>query len=115
MSRLRLWMVLVAFVPGWAFAGGGFLGIDHELSLDQHGIWARKYQTGLEYGVIAVEISGALWLGNDTELGHTMWQTLDSSIISGVAALAMKRAFGRARPSQGDNANAWFRGSCCES
>jgi hypothetical protein len=45
-----------------------------------------KYQTSLEYGVIAVEISGALWLGNDNELGHTMWQTLDSSIISGIAS-----------------------------
>jgi undecaprenyl-diphosphatase len=94
---------------------GAHAGIDHEWSLDQSGIWARKYQTGLEYGVIAVEISGALWLGNDDRLGHTMWQTLDSSIISGVAATIMKRAFGRARPDQGNDPNAWFKGSCCES
>ena len=110
MTRWRLWIVWLALIPGGAYAG-----IDHELSFDQSGIWARKYQTGLEYGVIAVEISGALWFGNDDELGHTMWQTLDSSIISGLAADVMKRAFGRARPEQGNNPNAWFKGSCCES
>lgn len=110
MARWRLWIVLLALAPCAARAG-----IDHELALDQSGIWARKYQTGLEYGVIAVEIGGALWFGNDDELGHTMWQTLDSSIISGLAADVMKRAFSRARPEQGNNPNAWFKGSCCQS
>ncbi len=110
-----VWMVLLFLPPVGAIAGDGPLGIDHELSLDERGIWARKYQTSLEYGVIAVEISGALWLGNDNELGHTMWQTLDSSIISGVASDILKRTVGRARPEQGNNPNAWFKGSCCES
>lgn len=110
MTRWRPWFVWLALVPCGAYAG-----IDHEFTLDQSGIWARKYQTGLQYGVIAVEISGALWFGNDDELGHTMWQTLDSSIISGLAADVMKRAFGRARPEQGNNPNAWFKGSCCQS
>jgi membrane-associated phospholipid phosphatase len=111
---LRLSAVLFALAPCVACAGGPF-GIDHEWSLDENGIWARKYQTSIEYGVIAVEISGALWFGNDNELGHTMWQTLDSSIISGLAADVLKRVTGRARPEQGNNPNAWFRGSCCES
>ena len=95
-----------------AHAGSGPLGIDHEWALDQSGIWARKYQTGLEFGVIAVEVSGALWLGNDNELGHTMWQTVDSSVLSGLASEILKRSFSRARPEQGDNPNAWFKGSC---
>jgi len=110
---LGLLLVLAASFP--AHAGSGPLGIDHEWALDQSGIWARKYQTGLEFGVIAVEIGGALWLGNDAGLGHTMWQTVDSSLISGLAADALKRTFGRARPEQGNNPNAWFKGSCCES
>jgi len=110
-----VWMLLLCLPPVGAVAGDGPLGIDHELSLDERGIWARKYQTSLEYGVIAVEISGALWLGNDNELGHTMWQTLDSSIISGLASDILKRAVGRPRPEQGNNPNAWFKGSCCES
>ena len=88
-----------------------FAGFDHELSLDQSGIWARKYQTGLQDGVIALELVGSLWLGNDNELGHTFWQTIDSSAISGVGAQVLKYAFSRARPYQIDNPNACFKGS----
>jgi undecaprenyl-diphosphatase len=90
-------------------------GFDHEWALDQHGIWARNYQTGLEFGVIATEVAGALWLGDDDPLGHTFWQTIDSSVIAGVSAEVLKKSFSRARPNQGDDPNRWFRGSCCES
>ncbi len=115
-ARHASWLsvVICLLAPICASAGGPF-GIDHEWARSDTGIWSRGNQTGLQFGVIAVEIGGALWLGNDDELGHTMWQTLDSSIISGVAATVMKRAFGRARPNQGNNPNAWFKGSCCES
>src|ERR1700733_12741277 len=58
-----------------AHAGDGFLGIDHELDLDQRGIWGRKYQVALEYGVIATEIGGSLWLGENEELRHNLSQT----------------------------------------
>jgi hypothetical protein len=114
-SRLwrTCWLALV-LVSGCAYAGGPF-GIDHEWALDERGIWARQYQTGLEYGVIAVEVGGALWLGNNNELGHTFWQTLDSSAISAVGAQLLKYAFSRARPTEGDNPNKWFQGSCCQS
>jgi hypothetical protein len=90
-------------------------GFDHELALDQSGIWSRQVQTGLEVGVIAVEVAGSLWFGNDNELGHTFWQTMDASAISGVGAVILKRGFSRARPSQGGNPNQWFKGGCCES
>src|SRR5580700_8608650 len=90
-------------------------GIDHELALDQSGIWARKYSVALEDGVIVLEAGGALWLGNDDELGHTFWQTIDASVISGIGAQALKYAFSRARPYQGDNPDKWFQGSCCQS
>jgi membrane-associated phospholipid phosphatase len=117
-QRLRLNLIAMAaavLAPHLAHAGGGPLGIDHELPLDTNGIWARKYQTALENGVIAVELVGALWLGNDDKLGHTFWQTIDSSVLSGVTAQLLKRSFGRARPSQGMGPDAWFKGSCCES
>jgi membrane-associated phospholipid phosphatase len=103
-------LCLVAFVNPAAHAG-----IDHEWSLDESGIWARKYQSGLEFGVIAVEAGGALWLGNDDQLGHTLWQTIDSSLITSVATEALKRTFSRARPEQGNNPDKWFQGHCCES
>jgi len=108
MNCSRTCLFVLALTSSCAYAGGGPLGIDHEWSLDQSGIWARKYSTGLEYGVIALEAGGALWLGNDSELGHTFWQTIDG-------AEGLKRIFSRARPDQGNNPNKWFQGSCCES
>jgi undecaprenyl-diphosphatase len=44
-------------------------------------------------------------------LGHTLWQTVDSSVISGVGAQLLKYGFGRPRPYQQNNPNAWFKGS----
>src|SRR5882724_3191300 len=113
-QRSGLFAAVLLLLTGCAWAGGPF-GIDHEIGFDQGGIWARKYQTGLEYGVIAAEVAGAVWLGNEDPLGHTFWQTIDSTAISGVASFALKRATGRARPNQGNDPNRWFRGSCCES
>jgi len=101
----------VALGVSTAHAGGGPLGIDHVLPLDQSGIWGRNYQLALMYGVVAVEVGGALWLGNDDELGHTFWQTIDSSTISVVTAGAMQIAFSRARPDSGKGPDAWFQGS----
>ena len=92
-----------------------YAGFDHELPLDQSGIWARKYQTGLENGVIAVEVAGALWFGDDDKLGHSFWQSIDASTISGIGAVILKRAVSRARPNQGGDPNQWFKGSCCSS
>jgi undecaprenyl-diphosphatase len=99
-------LLLLLLVSSHAHAG-----LDHELALDQNGIWGRGYQTGLQDGVIALEVAGSLWFGNDNELGHTFWQTIDASVISGVAATGLKYAFSRARPYQGNNPNLWFQGS----
>ena len=110
---MRTQRKFLSMLPLLALLGSGsaFAGFDHELPLDQSGIWARHYQTGLEYGVVALEVAGSLWLGNNDELGHTFWQSVDSSVISGVAAVGLKYAFSRARPYQGDNPNLWFQGS----
>jgi PAP2 superfamily protein len=105
-----LLVVLLCFTTGIAHAG-----IDHEIASDESGIWARHYQTGLQFAVIATEIGGALWLGNDDELGHVFWQTADASIITGISSTLLKRITGRARPAQGNDPNRWFRGSCCQS
>ncbi len=106
---------LLLAAPMHARAADGFLGIDHEIDLDQRGIWARKYQTALEYGVLAAGIGGSLWLGNDDELGHTLWQTVDSMAVSSIAAEALKLSLSRARPNQGNDPNQWFKGRCCDS
>jgi hypothetical protein len=115
MRYFRMWLSLLVLISGYARAEGGLLGIDHEWKLDQSGIWARKYQSGLQFGVIAVEVGGALWLGSNDDLGHVFWQTIDASVISGIAADGLKLIFARARPYQLNDPNAWFRGKCCES
>ncbi|MEA3158862.1 MAG: hypothetical protein QOD95_410 [Gammaproteobacteria bacterium] len=101
----RCFLLLLMLTPGFANAG-----FDHELPLDQNGIWARQYQTGLQNAVIGLEVAGSLWFGNDNELGHTFWQTIDASAVSGIGATALKYAFSRARPSQGNDPNQWFKG-----
>ena len=108
MKRCCLALILLDAARAWA-------GIDRVLPYDQSGIWARKYSEALQYGVIAVEIGGALWYGNDDELGHTFWQTIDASVIAGLSADLMKITFSRARPDQGGDPNKWFQGRCCQS
>jgi undecaprenyl-diphosphatase len=98
MSRVLAQLLLLALFSTHAEAG-----LDHELPLDQNGIWARSYQTSLEYGVIATEVAGSLWFGNDNELGHTFWQTIDASSISGIAATILKETVGRPHPYQRDD------------
>jgi len=110
-GRSRVLLLMLALAASSAHAGGGPFGIDHEWALDQNGIWSRNVQNGLEYGVVALEVAGSLWFGNDSALGHTFWQTVDASVISGAGAQLLKYGFGRARPSQGNDPNAWFKGS----
>jgi undecaprenyl-diphosphatase len=112
-SRLSFGLFLGSLLL--ALAPEARAGFDHEIGFDQSGIWARSYQTDLEYGVIAVEVAGALWFGNDREIGHTFWQTIDSSVISGLGADLLKYATSRPRPYQGNDPNAWFKGHGYES
>ena len=116
-SRLAatLFLALALSLPAAAHAGGGPLGIDHRLSYDNSGIWARHDQLALEYGVIAVEAGGALALGANDRFGRTLWQTIDASVASALVAQAAKYAFSRERPRQGNAPNAWFKGRCCQS
>ena len=92
-----------------AVAGGPF-GIDHSVTPTDSGIWARSYTHGLEYGVVAVELGGALWLGGESELGKTFWQTVDASVFGQIVAQGAKYAFGRERPSTTNDPNLWFKG-----
>jgi membrane-associated phospholipid phosphatase len=108
--RSTVLLLPLALAASSAHAGSGLLGIDHEWTLDQNGIWSRNVQNGLEYGVVALEVVGSLWLGNDDALGHTFWQTVDASVISGAGAQLLKYGFSRARPYQGNNPNLWFQG-----
>ena len=97
--------------PALAQASGGPIGIDHRLGYDDSGIWKRNYQTGLLGLMIAGDVAGAVWEGGESRLGKTYWQSIDSGLIAGLSAQGLKYAFTRARPSQTDNPDAWFKGS----
>jgi membrane-associated phospholipid phosphatase len=103
-------LLILMCLPAVARAGGGPFGIDYELGKGDTGIFNRGAQTGLEYGSVAFVAAGALLLGNDSELGHTFWQSADSTLFSGLSADVLKYVFSRARPIQGGNPNAWFQG-----
>ncbi len=93
-------------------SGHGPFGIDYRLKRgDNNGLFSRSNQLGLEYGTVAFEAAGALFLGNHKGLGHTFWQAADASVFAGAAAQVLKIAFRRARPVQGQGPNAWFKGS----
>jgi len=94
-----------------AMAGGGLLGLDHVVPLDDHGIWARKNQLLLIDSMLAGELAVALWDGGDSRLGRTLWKSIDATLAGGLAAEGLKLAFSRARPSQSSDPDQWFQGS----
>jgi undecaprenyl-diphosphatase len=102
---------LCLLVSTTARAGGGPLGIDHSWRLDESGIYSRNVQGALVFGLIGTEVAGALWEGGDTRLGKTFWSSIDSSLLAGVSATALKMATGRVRPRDTDNPDLWFKGS----
>ena len=109
-ARCVLALALLAASPA-CLAGGGPLGIDHELSYDNSGIWSRNNQLALEYGTVLFEVGGALWEGGDTRFGNTLWQSVDATASSGIVAYALKYAFSRVRPiDSGGDPNLWFKG-----
>jgi len=115
----RLFVVLLSLATlaggGNAYAAGGPFGIDHRLHYDNSGIWNRNNQKALMYGSILTVGVGALALGDDSKLGDTFWRSVDSMVITGVAATGMKYTFRRERPSQTASPNQWFKSSKAQS
>ncbi|MEP6739728.1 MAG: phosphatase PAP2 family protein [Caldimonas sp.] len=113
--RTRLGGRAAAFASCLVFAsavqaGGGPFGIDHRIGYDNSGIWKRSNQVFLQDATALVVVGGALWEGDDSRLGHTFWQSLDSVVIGTVSAQGLKIAFSRARPTQTDDPDRWFQG-----
>jgi len=113
--RLRALPTAVSFAlmvaaPAACLAGG-VLGLDHEWSYDDSGVWKRSNQLALEYGIVGFEVIGAVWEGGDDRFGRTLWQSIDASASSGIVALALKYSFSRVRPiDSGGDPNLWFKG-----
>lgn len=95
---------------GAAWAGGGPLGIDHRWSYDDSGIFKRSIQKNLLTLLVAGDVAAALWEGDDSRMGKTLWQSVDSTLLASGSAAVMKAAFTRARPSQTSDPNQFFQG-----
>ncbi|HEX7323822.1 MAG TPA: phosphatase PAP2 family protein [Rhodanobacteraceae bacterium] len=93
-----------------ALAGSGPFGIDHRVNVDNHGIWARKYQLDLEYGTIATVVIAPLLIGDQSKLGDTFWRTADSVVAAQAVAQVGKLVFQRERPRDTADPNLFFRG-----
>lgn len=104
----------VAFLAAMRIHEGnshGPFGIDYRLKMqDKNGFFSRSNQLGLEFGTVAFEAAGALFLGNHPGLGHTFWQAADASVFAGAATQLLKFSFSRARPYQNRGPNAFFAG-----
>ncbi|MBI5893630.1 MAG: phosphatase PAP2 family protein [Deltaproteobacteria bacterium] len=88
-------------------AGGGDF-IDRRVNKDDSGIW--QYHYDLPAYLIGATAAGAIWEGNDTRFGKTLWKSADALIISGVVTQALKYSTTRVRPSKTDDPNLWFQG-----
>lgn len=117
MIRLRILtsIVVAGLASANAWAGGGFLGIDHRVAYDNSGIWNRNIQTGILYGTIFTVGASALALGDQDSFGDTAWRSVDSMVLTGVTTEAMKYTFQRERPSQTSNPNLFFHGTHAQS
>ena len=62
------------------------LGIDHEWTYDDSGIWKRSYQQILEYGLIGGEVSGGVVGGWETRSRPHAVASIDSSVRLGIVA-----------------------------
>jgi len=110
-SLTYLVVFLAALSPSCAFAGGGPFGIDHLVTYDDSGIWNRNYQKGLAAGAALTVIGGALFADNDSRIGHTFDQSLDSMLLTAATTTVMKYTFSRPRPSQDPDPDKFFQGS----
>jgi len=108
--RRALALALSAAFVAPCHGAGGPLGIDHRLNYDDSGIWGRTNQK-LLFGAALVGVTGAaLWEGDSSRFGHTMWQTVDAMALGMVTAGVMKPVFSRMRPRDTDDPSRWFEG-----
>jgi undecaprenyl-diphosphatase len=89
----------------------GWSHIDHRVSYEASGPWNPDVYRNVMAGLTIAQLAGALWEGSEnSRLGKTMWQGIDSEIIGGVTAEAGKYIFTRVRPAVEDNPCLWFQG-----
>ena len=111
---MKTWhrFIAMAALTSWlpaAAAAGGPLGIDHRWALDQRGIWKRSVQDTTLGLTVTATVVAAFWEGGESRFGKTLWQSVDSVVLTTAATTGGKLLFRRVRPTQTDDPNQWFK------
>ena len=109
--RKAMLSVLSATMAATSWAQNcGISRIDHRVNYDASGKWNPNVYRGVVGALTVAQIGGAVWEGAETRFGKTLWQGMDSEIISATTATVGKYAFTRVRPSTENNPCLWFKG-----
>lgn len=100
----------VALAPGSSAASCAWARLDRTWSSNTSGPWNSNVYRGLAGAVLVADVAGAVWEGADSRLGRTLWQGVDSTLVSAAAGEIGKRVFTRARPGVGADPCMWFQG-----
>ncbi len=109
-THLRICLPLFALGMPMTASADGPLRIDHRVTYDDSGIWRRDYQEALAWGGVLTVIGGVAFADRDSRLGRTFAQSLDAMVLTAGTTTAMKYAFSRARPRQGNDPDNFFAG-----
>ena len=106
-----VWLTVVAspLLPATAAFACGWSVIDHRVTKDESGIWNPNVYRSVFVTLTAAQIGGAAWEGAETRFGKTMWQGIDSQLVTVAATQVMKYSFARVRPADTDNPCEWFQ------
>jgi undecaprenyl-diphosphatase len=104
--------MIVAAVLLWASAADCACPnlVDCPENRDADGIWVVGHSPEFPAVLIGLTAGAALWEGDRSRFGGTLWRSVDSAALSGIVTTGLKLAFQRKRPIQSDNPNDWFAG-----
>ncbi len=116
-ARVAALALALAPFAGPAHAGGGPLGIDSVVPLNDAGIWDPDVQRAAYFSLLLVPWGAALAEGTGTRLGRTWWRSAESATASLVTMTAVKSLAQRRRPGQSDppDPDRWREGGDFES
>src|SRR5699024_4228640 len=103
-------LALIFLLPMPALAGGGLFGMDHRVNYDDSGIWGEAHQNQVLAATGLFVVGAALWEGNDSRFGHTMWQSSDAMVLALAGHFVLANVFQRRRPRDTSDPDQWFEG-----
>ena len=108
-SILCLIIVAGILLPATGAATCGWSVIDHRVQQDESGLWNPDIYRAVFQVLTAAQVGGAVWEGAETRIGKTMWQGIDSQLVTLATTEVMRRSLGRVRPAHTSDPCEWFQ------